>query len=96
MGINKYTEDDDVIPEVDLHEHNEEWVDLQIKRLEELKRSRNNAAVQTKLNDLEKGIQAGKNVMPLLVACCREYATVGEMSAVLRNVFGEWQEPGLF
>jgi methylmalonyl-CoA mutase N-terminal domain/subunit len=96
VGLNKYTEDDDVIPEVDLHKHNEEWVDLQIKRLVELKRSRNNAAVKSKLHDLEKGIQAGKNVMPLLVACCREYATVGEMSTVLRNVFGEWQEPGLF
>ncbi len=96
VGLNKYTEDDDVIPDVDLHEHNEEWVDLQIKRLGELKRSRNNAAVKNCLTDLEKGIKSGKNVMPLLVACCREYATVGEMSAVLRNVFGEWQEPGLF
>ncbi len=96
VGLNKYTEDDDVIPEVDLHEHNEKWVDLQIKRLAELKRTRDNAAVKNCLTDLEKGIQKGENVMPLLVACCREYATVGEMSAVLRNVFGEWQEPGLF
>jgi len=96
VGLNKYTEDDDVVPEVDMHEHNEKWVDLQIKRLAELKRTRDNAAVKNCLNDLERGIQNGKNVMPLLVACCREYATVGEMSAVLRNVFGEWQEPGLF
>ena len=96
VGLNKYTEDDDVIPDVDLHEHNEEWVDLQVKRLGELKQSRDNTAVKVCLNNLEKGIQKGANVMPLLVACCREYATVGEMSAVLRNVFGEWQEPGLF
>ncbi len=96
VGLNKYTEDDDTVPEVDLHEHNEEWVDLQINRLGEIKRTRDNAAVKSRLNDLEKGIQAGKNVMPLLVACCREYATVEEMSSILRNVFGEWQEPGLF
>jgi len=96
VGLNKYTEDDDVVPEVDLHEHNEAWVDLQIKRLADLKQSRDNAAVKNCLHDLEKGVQKGDNVMPLLVACCREYTTVGEMTAVLRQVFGEWQEPGLF
>ncbi len=96
VGLNKYTEDDDTVPEVDLHEHSEEWVDLQINRLGEIKRTRDNYAVKNRLNDLEKGIQSDKNVMPLLVACCREYATVGEMSSILRNVFGEWQEPGLF
>jgi methylmalonyl-CoA mutase N-terminal domain/subunit len=35
-------------------------------------------------------------VMPVLADCCRAYATVGEMTGVFRNVFGEWQEPGIF
>jgi methylmalonyl-CoA mutase N-terminal domain/subunit len=35
-------------------------------------------------------------VMPLLVDCCRAYATVGEMAGVFRDLFGEWEEPSLF
>jgi methylmalonyl-CoA mutase N-terminal domain/subunit len=34
--------------------------------------------------------------MPLLVDCCRAYATVGEMASVFRDLFGEWEEPSLF
>jgi methylmalonyl-CoA mutase N-terminal domain/subunit len=45
---------------------------------------------------LEKVSRDGKNVMPLLVDCCRAYATVGEMAGVFRDVFGEWQEPSIF
>lgn len=96
VGLNKYTDDDAGGPEVELHEHNEAWVEKQIKRLQELKNTRNNQAVKGTLKDLEKGTRQGDNVMPLLVECCREYATVGEMTAVLRDVFGEWQEPGIF
>jgi len=96
VGLNKYTEEGESGPDVDLHEHNEAWVDNQIGRLQELKRSRNNQAVQRTLKNLEQGTRKGENVMPLLVDCCREYATVGEMTTVLRDVFGEWNEPGIF
>jgi methylmalonyl-CoA mutase N-terminal domain/subunit len=97
VGLNKYTDDDDESgPDVELHEHNEAWVEKQIKRLQELKHSRNNQAVNRTLKELEKGTRRGDNVMPLLVECCREYATVGEMTAVFRDVFGEWEEPSIF
>ena len=96
VGLNKYTDDDESGPDVELHEHNEAWVEKQIKRLQELKNSRNNQAVSRTLKELEKGTRQGDNVMPLLVDCCREYATVGEMTAVLRDIFGEWEEPGIF
>ena len=96
VGLNKYTDADTSAPEVELHEHNEAWVEKQIGQLQELKRSRNNQAVMRTLKNLDRGTRQGDNVMPLLVDCCREYATVGEMTAVLRDIFGEWQEPGIF
>ena len=34
--------------------------------------------------------------MPFLVDCCRAYATVGEMTAIFRNIYGEFAEPSLF
>jgi methylmalonyl-CoA mutase N-terminal domain/subunit len=96
VGLNKYTDEGESGADVDLHEHNEAWVENQIEHLQELKRSRNNQAVKRTLKNLEQGTRKGENVMPLLVECCREYATVGEMTTVLRDIFGEWNEPGIF
>lgn len=94
VGVNKYTEGADM--EVDLHEYNEEWAQLQIKRLQELKSKRDNRAVRESLQALEKAAGDKKNVMPFLVTCCKNYATVGEMANVFREVFGEFREPSIF
>ena len=94
VGVNKYTEGVDM--EVELHEYNEEWARLQIKRLKELKNDRDNKAVKNSLKALEKAAREEKNVMPYLLECCKDYATVGEMSNVFREVFGEFVEPSIF
>ncbi len=94
VGVNKYTEGVDM--EVDLHEYNEEWARLQIKRLKELKKDRDNRAVKNSLKALEKAAREEKNVMPYLLACCKDYATVGEMSNVFKDIFGEFVEPSIF
>jgi methylmalonyl-CoA mutase N-terminal domain/subunit len=94
VGVNKYTEGVDM--EVELHEYNDEWANLQIQRLRELKKSRDNKAVKDSLKALEKAAREEKNVMPFLLECCKSYATVGEMSNVFRDVFGEFVEPNIF
>jgi methylmalonyl-CoA mutase N-terminal domain/subunit len=71
-------------------------VDQQMAGLKELRRTRHNREVTRLLTELEKNARDGKNVMPILVDCCRAYATVGEMAGVFRDVFGEWQEPSIF
>ena len=94
VGVNRYTEGVDM--EVELHEYNEQWAQSQIKRLHEMKRSRDNKAVKESLNALKKAAEEKKNVMPCLVACCKCYATVGEMANVFRDLFGEYVEPSIF
>ncbi|MBW1704293.1 MAG: methylmalonyl-CoA mutase [Deltaproteobacteria bacterium] len=94
VGVNKYTEGVDM--EVELHEYNEGWAQLQIDRLKELKRDRDNKAVNESLKGLEKAAREKTNVMPYLVDCCKAYATVGEMANVFRDVFGEYVEPSIF
>ncbi len=96
VGVNKYVDEADQPTDVELHQYNESWVDQQISNLKELRRTRDNREVTRTLKELEQGTRAGKNVMPLLVNCCRAYATVGEMAGVFRDLFGEWDEPGLF
>ena len=94
VGVNKYTEGVDM--EVELHEYNEEWARLQIERLRELKKDRDNAAAGKSLKALEGAAREQKNVMPYLVECSKHYATVGEMANVFRDVFGEYVEPSIF
>lgn len=96
VGVNKYTEGYDAQTDVELHEYNEQWFDKQVDSLKTLRRTRDNRKVTHLLKELEKRASDGKNVMPVLVDCCRAYATVGEMAGVLRDVFGEWQEPSIF
>ena len=94
VGVNKYTEGADM--EVELHEYNESWAQLQIDRLKILRKERDNQAVVASLKALEKAAVEKKNVMPILVECCKCYATVGEMADVFRDVFGEYVEPNIF
>jgi methylmalonyl-CoA mutase N-terminal domain/subunit len=96
VGFNKYADEVENPTDVELHEHNEQWVEQQVANLKELRRTRDNREVSRTLKDLAQGTRAGKNVMPLLVDCCRAYATVGEMAGVWRDLFGEWQEPSIF
>ncbi len=94
VGVNKYTEGEH--PEVELHGYNEVWAEKQIENLKRLKTERDNQEVSRRLKDLENAARSEKNVMPDLVKCCKAYATVGEMTGVFKDVFGEWQEPRLF
>ena len=96
VGVNKYTDETEDQTDVELHEYDESWVDQQIDSLKELRRTRDNREVNRTLQELEQGTRAGKNVMPLLVDCCKAYATVGEMAGIFRDLFGEWEEPSLF
>lgn len=94
VGVNKYTEGVDM--EVELHEYNDAWAKLQIDRLQQLRRERDNATVGRSLKALEQAARDRENVMPHLVDCCKAYATVGEMANIFRDVFGEYKEPSIF
>ena len=98
IGINKYTDPGALGGEgkVDLHDYDLKTAEEQIKDLKEVKRTRHEREVVRTLKELEETTKAGRNVMPPLVECCRAYATVGEMTGVFREVFGEWQEPSIF
>lgn len=94
VGVNIYTEDEPM--EVELHEYDAESAERQVSSLQSLKRERDNREVARGLADLETAAKAGRNVMPYLINCCKSYATVGEMTAVFRTTFGEFQEPSIF
>lgn len=64
----------------------------QVKRIKELKEKRNENVVKGTLKDLKKACQGEENLMPYIVSAVREYATLGEICNVMRDVFGEYKE----
>ncbi len=93
VAVNIYTTE--APTEVDLHEYDYASAEKQVRSLHALKRERNGTEVTRTLSELEKAARSGKNVMPILMECCKAYATVGEMTRVFRNVFGEFKEPSI-
>ncbi|MBP8625406.1 MAG: methylmalonyl-CoA mutase [Syntrophorhabdaceae bacterium] len=94
VGVNIYKEGESM--EVELHEYNYESAEKQIEGLRQVKRERSSSEVARTLKELEAATKAEKNVMPYLVECCKAYVTVGEMTNVFRQIFGEFKEPSLF
>lgn len=66
--------------------------EMQKKKINDVKSNRNNEAVQEKLNNLRKACQSTENVMPHILAAVKEYATLGEICDVMREVFGEYEQ----
>ncbi|MCB0832586.1 MAG: methylmalonyl-CoA mutase [Bacteroidetes bacterium] len=63
----------------------------QCERLGALRKKRDGADVEASLRRL-KTVAAGQdNLLPLILDCVEKYATLGEISDVLRAVFGEYQ-----
>ncbi|MFA4902030.1 MAG: methylmalonyl-CoA mutase family protein [Desulfobaccales bacterium] len=67
----------------------------QIARLQELKNTRDNAAVATALAELKTAAQGTDALMPPILNAVRNLATLGEVCDTLRGVFGEYEAPAL-
>ena len=68
----------------------------QKKAVAELRRTRDGRAVSSALGALRQACAEGKNVMPPLIDAVKTYATVGEISDVMREVFATYEEPAVF
>ena len=90
VGVNDFVQEDE--PPVPILYIDETTADTQLRRLEELRRTRDNDAVQRSLGVLRDTARGAGNTMYALLDCVRAYATVGEMCDALRDVWGEYEE----
>ena len=89
VGVNKFIMEEKRPDE--LLKVNPEVEKLQVDKIEKLKMRRNNQKVKELLNEIEGAARCNKNLMPPILAAVKEYATLGEISDALRNVFGEYR-----
>ena len=81
---------------VEILKIDETVAEKQIANLNEVKKIRNNEAVQEKLDKLIEAAKGTDNLMPYIIDCVREYAAVGEIMNALKVVFGEYREDSIF
>jgi methylmalonyl-CoA mutase N-terminal domain/subunit len=93
VGVNKFTSEDK--PQLNLFVFDEAAERKQIKRLRKLKQTRDNRQVELALKEVKKAANSNTNVMPVLIEAVKSYATVGEITDVFREVFGEYREPSI-
>lgn len=91
VGVNKYTSEDTAVPQ--LFEVDESAGDRQRERLAARLARRDEERANGSLLALEAALRDGSNSMPFIMEAGRCGATLGEISDVMRGVFGVYREP---
>jgi methylmalonyl-CoA mutase N-terminal domain/subunit len=65
--------------------------EVQVKRLAQLRSSRDSKRTEASLMELKKVAQGDGNLMGPILECVRAYCTLGEICDVLRGIFGEYE-----
>lgn len=68
----------------------------QNKRIQTLRKKRNNAQVAKVLKELKRVCQTKENVMYPILKAVKAYATLGEICAAMKEIFGVYKEPPMF
>jgi len=91
VGCNEYTIEEEKCP-IDLLRVDPKVEKEQIARLQKLKRERDNKKVKETLEKLHYAAEKDENLMPTIIEAVKAYATLGEITDVLRKVYGEYKE----
>jgi methylmalonyl-CoA mutase N-terminal domain/subunit len=90
VGLNQFQMEED--PFRDILRINPEVEQYQKEKLAKVKKERNNIKVKEALAVLKKAAQGTENMVPPILEAVKVYATLGEISDTLREVFGEYRE----
>jgi methylmalonyl-CoA mutase N-terminal domain/subunit len=92
VGVNRFTSKEEEKP-IEVYRVDPKARDLQIERLKEVRAKRDSQRVQETLSRLRQAAEKRENLFPVLFPAVEARATVGEMTSVLKGVFGEFKEP---
>jgi methylmalonyl-CoA mutase N-terminal domain/subunit len=92
VGVNKYQMDNEpaefptLVIDESVREH-------QVERLRQTRETRDGGEVANALEKLKRAAKKDENTMPATIEAVRAYATLGEICAALRDVYGVYEEP---
>jgi methylmalonyl-CoA mutase N-terminal domain/subunit len=90
VGVNKFQVDEEQRPPTLRIDPSLE--SAQIARVQSVRANRNAELVEQRLTRLEQSAHGDENLVPQILECVEAYATVGEISNRLRQVWGEYRE----
>ena len=85
VGVNKYRVDDEA--PIPVREVSETVRKEQVDRLAQIRKTRDNAAVEKALDDITRACENGGNLLAACLPAVRARATVGEISDAMEKVF---------
>ena len=91
VGVNAYAEKKPLT--IPILEMDPQGYERQVKRLGDLRKTRDNGRAGQTLDRLRIAMQGTENTMPHLMECVHAYATLGEIIQVMKEVFGVYEEP---
>jgi methylmalonyl-CoA mutase N-terminal domain/subunit len=89
VGVNEFTGEEKPIEVLQIGESVRA---SQIERLRKLRSDRSGDEVNRRLTTLRKAAQSTENLKPHIYEAVKAYATLGEICAALRDVFGTYEE----
>jgi methylmalonyl-CoA mutase, N-terminal domain len=92
VGVNDFITSDDAERSIPTLRIEPEIERAQVARVQALRAKRDNAKTSAALAELQRRAGTAENLLPAILDAVKAYATVGEISDALRNVFGEYQE----
>jgi methylmalonyl-CoA mutase N-terminal domain/subunit len=91
VGLNEYAIGEEECP-IELLRIDPKVEREQVARLQKLKRERDNRKVKEALEKLHLAAEKDENLMPTIIEAVKAYVTLGEITEVLRKVYGEYKE----
>ncbi len=95
VGVNKFQLEKEEI-EIPLLKIDEQVEIDQRNAVRNVREERDNDKVSRELERLKVAAAGNDNLMPLILECARCYCTEGEIIGVLKEIFGEYEEPPFF
>ena len=94
VGVNEFVSDDD--HPVEILKVSNDAEDQQRQRMARVRRERDNALVERRLETLRQAAESDQNVIGPMLDCARAYATLYEIRLALERVWGAYREPVFF
>jgi len=91
VGLNEYKNPEEKI-HFKLYSPPKKIERAQIRKLRLLKEKRPEHKVKDRLHDISEAIKTGKNLMPSIIQAVKAMVTLGEISSVLREAYGSFDE----
>lgn len=92
VGVNRFKSKEEE-KNLEVYRHDPQIREVQINRLKEVKARRDPNKVTEALKKLRQVAQGSENIMPAIIAAVEARATIGEITATLKEIFGTFQEP---